>query len=139
MRRQAKGLENIFKKDILELMREPLEDGKVTISRVQSTLTYPCKFMLIASMNPWKESGTAPLQVYTRCGRASSYPVWEGATSVAYKNNNYTFVIGGRNSQSLGVQAGSVKRYSTNGNGYNGTLPSDVAVWGYTTVCFEKQ
>ncbi len=41
-----------FRRDILELMREPLEDGKVTINRVQSTITYPSKFMLIASMNP---------------------------------------------------------------------------------------
>ncbi len=41
-----------FRRDILELMREPLEDGKVTISRVQSSFTYPSKFMLVASMNP---------------------------------------------------------------------------------------
>ena len=41
-----------FKREILELLREPLEDGKVTINRVQSSFTYPSKFMLIASMNP---------------------------------------------------------------------------------------
>lgn len=41
-----------FRRDILELMREPLEDGKITISRVASTLTYPSKMILIASMNP---------------------------------------------------------------------------------------
>lgn len=41
-----------FRRDILELLREPLEDGKITISRVSSTLTYPSKMMLIASMNP---------------------------------------------------------------------------------------
>ncbi len=41
-----------FKRETLELLREPLEDGKVTISRVQSSYTYPSKFMLIASMNP---------------------------------------------------------------------------------------
>lgn len=41
-----------FRRDILELLREPLEDGKVTISRVASTLTYPSKMMLISSMNP---------------------------------------------------------------------------------------
>ena len=33
-------------------MRGPLEDGKVSISRVNASLTYPCNFMLIASMNP---------------------------------------------------------------------------------------
>ena len=41
-----------FRRDVLELLREPLEDGKITICRVQSALTYPSKFMLIASMNP---------------------------------------------------------------------------------------
>ena len=41
-----------FRRDILELLREPLEDGKITISRINSTLTYPSKLMLIASMNP---------------------------------------------------------------------------------------
>ncbi len=41
-----------FNKATLEVLREPMEDEKVTISRVNATLTYPCKFMLIASMNP---------------------------------------------------------------------------------------
>ncbi len=43
-----------FKRDVLEVMRQPLEDGAVTISRVNATLTYPCNLMLIASMNPCK-------------------------------------------------------------------------------------
>jgi len=41
-----------FKKNVLEVMRQPLEDGKVTISRAATSLTYPCDFMLIAAMNP---------------------------------------------------------------------------------------
>lgn len=41
-----------FNKNTLEVLRTPLEDRVVTISRVNSTLTYPCNFMLIASMNP---------------------------------------------------------------------------------------
>ena len=41
-----------FKKHVLEVMRQPLEDMKVTISRAASTLTYPSAFMLIAAMNP---------------------------------------------------------------------------------------
>lgn len=41
-----------FHKNVLEVMRQPLEDMEVTISRVNSTITYPSKFMLIASMNP---------------------------------------------------------------------------------------
>lgn len=41
-----------FNKNTLEVMRGPLEDGVVTISRVNATLTYPCDFMFVASMNP---------------------------------------------------------------------------------------
>ena len=41
-----------FKKNVLEMLRGPLEDKNVTISRLNSKLTYPCNFMLIASMNP---------------------------------------------------------------------------------------
>jgi len=41
-----------FKKNVLEVMRQPLEDGKVTISRASISLTYPSCFMLVAAMNP---------------------------------------------------------------------------------------
>lgn len=41
-----------FKKNVLEVMRQPLEDGKVTISRAMLSLTYPAEFMLAAAMNP---------------------------------------------------------------------------------------
>ena len=41
-----------FDRNTLEVLRGPLEDKKVTISRVNQTLTYPCNFVLVASMNP---------------------------------------------------------------------------------------
>ena len=41
-----------FNKSTLELLRGPLEDRFVTISRLNSTVTYPCNFMFVASMNP---------------------------------------------------------------------------------------
>jgi len=41
-----------FKRRVLEVMRQPIEEGKITISRARSTVTYPARFMLIASMNP---------------------------------------------------------------------------------------
>ncbi|PKA84434.1 magnesium chelatase family protein [Ulvibacter sp. MAR_2010_11] len=41
-----------FKRSVLEVMRQPLEDRDVTISRAKFTVTYPSSFMLVASMNP---------------------------------------------------------------------------------------
>jgi magnesium chelatase family protein len=55
-----------FKRTVLEVMRQPLEDGLVTISRARGTVTFPANFMLIASMNPspsgdfYKSDGNHP-------------------------------------------------------------------------------
>jgi magnesium chelatase family protein len=41
-----------FRKNVLEVMRQPLEEERVTISRAATSLTYPARFMLVAAMNP---------------------------------------------------------------------------------------
>lgn len=41
-----------FRRDVMEALRAPLEDGNVTVSRVAGSLTYPCSFTLIGAMNP---------------------------------------------------------------------------------------
>jgi magnesium chelatase family protein len=69
-----------FNKNVLEVLRQPLEDGLVTISRVQSTLTFPARFMLAAAMNPCpcgyytdptRECVCTPNQIQKYIGRIS--------------------------------------------------------------------
>ncbi len=43
-----------FRKNVLEVLRQPLEDAHVTISRAAASLCYPARFMLAAAMNPWR-------------------------------------------------------------------------------------
>jgi len=69
-----------FNKNALEVLRQPLEDGSVTISRVQSSLTFPAQFMLAAAMNPCpcgyytdpsRECTCTPHQIQKYLGRIS--------------------------------------------------------------------
>ena len=69
-----------FQRRVLEVMRQPLEEGCITISRAQSTASYPARFMLVASMNPCpcghlndpkRECVCAPAQVQRYLSRIS--------------------------------------------------------------------
>jgi magnesium chelatase family protein len=56
-----------FRRSTLEVMRQPLEDGKVTISRAVGTMTYPARFMLVAAMNPCPCGYSGDIKRECRC------------------------------------------------------------------------
>jgi len=69
-----------FQRSVLEVLRQPLEDGRITISRAARTLTFPAKFMLVAAMNPCpcgyfnsvlKECICTPLQIHRYLSKIS--------------------------------------------------------------------
>ncbi|MGD1087558.1 MAG: YifB family Mg chelatase-like AAA ATPase [Verrucomicrobiota bacterium] len=66
-----------FKRSVLETMRQPLEEGRVTISRAAGTMTFPSQFMLVAAMNPTPdgkmpgESKSSQREIQNYLGRIS--------------------------------------------------------------------
>lgn len=69
-----------FKRNVLEVLRQPLEDGEITVSRAVGSINYPASFMLVAAMNPCpcgfftdpqKECGCTPLQIQRYRSRVS--------------------------------------------------------------------
>jgi magnesium chelatase family protein len=74
-----------FKKNVLEVLRQPLEDGLVTISRASMSLTFPARFMLVAALNPcpcghhgdpFKECSCTPGQIQKYRAHVSG-PLWD--------------------------------------------------------------
>jgi len=69
-----------FDRRTLESLRQPIEDGAITVSRVQGTVTYPCNMMLIAAMNPCpcgyytdprRQCNCSPMQIHRYLSRIS--------------------------------------------------------------------
>ncbi len=69
-----------FKRNVLEVLRQPLEDGEVSISRAAGSITYPANFMMVAAMNPCpcgyrfdpkRECGCTPMTIKKYIGKIS--------------------------------------------------------------------
>ncbi len=66
-----------FKRNVLETLRQPVEEGRVTISRAAGSMTFPSEFMLVAAMNPTPdgkmpaESRSSPREIQNYLGRIS--------------------------------------------------------------------
>ena len=74
-----------FRRDVLEVLRQPLEDGYITISRVRTSLEFPSDFLLVAAMNPCpcgyygdpEKTCTCSIGEIKRYRRKVSGPLWD--------------------------------------------------------------
>lgn len=97
-----------FNKNIIEMMRQPMEDGEITISRLYGNYTFPCNFMLVAAMNPCP-CGYYPDQRKCHCSSNEiskylskiSYPMLDRMDmSIAIKKMEYHDLYGGSKEES---------------------------------------
>ena len=115
-----------FNKNTLEVLRGPLEDGVVTLSRVNATLTYPCQFMFVASMNPCpcgyfgskqKECTCSPQAIAKYMGKISGplldrIDIQVEVTPVKYQNLSNE--ISGENSNTIKVRVDKARKIQQN-------------------------
>jgi magnesium chelatase family protein len=65
-----------FRKNVLEVLRQPLEDGEVTIARAQMSITFPARFMLVAAMNPCPCGYRGDVKHQCNCSSTSVQKYW---------------------------------------------------------------
>lgn len=74
-----------YNKNTIEALRTPMEDGKVTISRLNSCITYPSDFILVASMNPCP-CGYFGSDIECKCSKNSRKNIWKNKRTVIRQN-----------------------------------------------------
>jgi magnesium chelatase family protein len=97
-----------FKRNVLETLRQPLEEGRVTISRAAGSMTFPSQFMLVAAMNPTPdgkmpgESQCSPKQIQNYLGRISGPLLDRIDLHVEVPAVKFQDITSGRNGESSG-------------------------------------
>lgn len=131
-----------FQKNVIEMMRQPMEDGFVTISRLQGSYTYPCDFMLVAAMNPCP-CGYYPDLSKCRCSgpqiqrylRKLSEPMLDRIDmSISVKKLNYEELYSEKKEESSSVirqriitaHAVQKRRLGPHGIIYNAQIPTNI-------------
>jgi len=91
-----------FKRSVLETLRQPLEEGKVTISRAAGTVTFPAQFMLVAAMNPTPdgkmpgESRCSPREIQNYLNRISGPLLDRIDIHIEVPQVKFTVILGDR-------------------------------------------
>jgi len=70
-----------FSREVIEVLREPLEEGLVTLSRAAASITYPANFMLIASMNPCPCGNFMDTKKICKCSQSQIQKYWAKLSS----------------------------------------------------------
>lgn len=131
-----------FPKNVIEMLRQPLENGSITISRLHGSYVYPCEFMLVAAMNPCP-CGYYPDKERCRCTRPErerylkklSAPLLDRIDmNISVKRIQYGELYGKRQEESSAVIGERVaealarqrRRLKPFGISFNSKIPSNI-------------
>ena len=107
-----------FKRHVLEVLRQPLEDGEITISRAARTLTFPARFMLAAAMNPcpcgywgsvFKDCLCTPPQIHRYVSKISGPLLDRIDLHIEVPEVKYRELTGERDGETSEVVAGRIR------------------------------